>query len=338
MQSEVIAQTAVEGLDVGPAPAAPAHRFRALRLPGWVGILISNRLALIGCIMFLVITLAAVFAPLLARHSPEAMQIGLGQEPSATHWFGTNDQGQDIFAQVLYGARFSLVIGIGAGLAITFVATVIGMIAGYSGGVVDDVLTLVMNIFLIIPQLPLLIIIAAYVPLKGNSAASAVLVMVTVITITGWAWGARVIRSQTLTLRNRDFAHAAEVIGEPTWRIIFVELMPNMISLIVNTVILSTMGAVLTEAALDYLGVGNNNQITWGTMLYHAQNGSALFIGEWWVFVFPGLAIALTVLSMILINNGIDAISNPRLRTIRRPRRQAPRQAAAELVDAEAAS
>jgi peptide/nickel transport system permease protein len=173
----------------------------------------------------------------------------------------------------------------------------------------------------VVPQLPLLVVIAAYVPFKGNDPVGAAFTMIVVITITGWAWGARVIRSQTLTVRNRDFVCAALVSGESRWRIIFQEIMPNMISLLANTLIMSSMGAILTEAALDYLGIGSISQVTWGTMLNKAQAGSTLFSGEWWVFVFPGLAIALTAMSMILMNYGVDLISNPRLHIVRERRR-----------------
>jgi peptide/nickel transport system permease protein len=280
-------------------------------------------------VTFLIIVLVAVFAPLLARYSPLDMIGPLGAPPSRAHWFGTNDSGQDIFSQIVYGARYSLVVGIGAGVAITFLATVLGMTAAYMRGWVDDVLSTIMNIFLVIPQLPLLIVIAAYVPFKGNNPAGAALTMVIVITITGWAWGARVIRSQTLTLTNRDFVQASIVAGESKRRIIFQEIMPNMISLLANTVIMSSMGAVLAEAALDYLGIGSINQITWGTMLNKAQASSSLFSGEWWVFVFPGLAIAATTMSMILMNYGVDLISNPRLRIIKEKRRRGAADTAA---------
>ncbi|HZS93683.1 MAG TPA: ABC transporter permease [Chloroflexota bacterium] len=321
MQSDVIARTA-EQTDPSQVPGAVVDASR-LKLPVWAIVLLGNPLSLIGCVMFVAIVALAAFAPLLTHFDPNAMIAPLSQAPTATHPFGTNQEGEDILSQVLYGARFSLAVGLGVGFAIAFLATAIGMAAGYAGGWVDDTLTLLMNIFLIIPQLPLLIVIGTYIPLHSDIAAASALVMTAVITLTGWAWGARVIRAQTLSLRNRDFVQAAIVTGEPAWRIIFVEMLPNMTSLIVNTVILSTMGGILTEAGLDYLGVGNVNQVTWGAMLFKAQADSDLFMGAWWGFVFPGLAIALTVMSMILINNGLDAISNPRLRKV--PRRKTVR-------------
>ncbi|HEX6508762.1 MAG TPA: ABC transporter permease [Chloroflexota bacterium] len=294
-------------------------RFRQLG-----GALLNNPLALLGFVLFTLIVVAAVFAPLLTPYTPSDMVGPLGQGPSSTHYFGTNDTGQDIFSQIIFGARFSLAVGILTGFAITIVATIVGMTAGYVGGWIDDLLGMTMNIFLVMPQLPLLVVIAAYVPFRSDNALGTIFTMVVVITITGWAWGARVIRSQTLTLRSRDFVQSAIVAGEPTWRITSREVMPNMMGLVINTIIMSSMGAILTEAALDYLGIGNINLITWGVMLNKAQASSALFSGEWWVFIFPGLAIAVTTMSLVLMNNAVDAVGNPRLRGLKRRRFRLP--------------
>jgi ABC-type dipeptide/oligopeptide/nickel transport system permease subunit len=293
------------------------------KIPSTFRVFVSSPLTAVGVVMFGVIVLAAIFASVLARYAPLDMIGPLGSGPSGSHLFGTNDQGQDIFSQAVYGARFSLAVGLGAGIAITVTSTVVGMIAAYAGGWLDDLLSMIMNIFLVVPQLPLLVAVAAYVPFSGSGPGGAATTMIIVITVTGWAWGARVIRAQTLTLRNRDFVQAAVVVAESRRRIIFREVMPNLISLLANTLILSTMGSILTEAALDYLGIGNINQVTWGTMLNKAQANSALFSGEWWSFVFPGMAIALTAMSLILMNYGIDLVSNPQLRVVRedRPRR-----------------
>lgn len=288
---------------------------------------LETPLAMAGIVMFSAIALAAVFAPRLARFAPIDMVGPLSAAPSGTHWFGTNNVGQDIFSQTVYGARFSLAVGLAAGVAITAIAALAGMAAGYIGGWVDDALSTVMNVFLVVPQLPLLVVIAAYMPNRGGGPVATGVTMTVVITVTGWAWGARVIRSQTLTVRTRDFVQAALVAGEPRRRIIVAEIMPNMISLLANTVIMSTLGSILAEASLDYLGVGSVSQVTWGTMLNHAQQTSTLFSGQWWCFVFPGLAIALTAMSLILMNYAVDVVSNPRLRKVRRvvPRLGDPR-------------
>ena len=206
------------------------------------------------------------------------------------------------------------------GIAITVIAIVVGMIAGYIGGWVDDFLSMLMNIFLIIPQLPLLIVIGAYIPLANDQTIGIALRMTAILTFTGWAWGARVMRAQTLSLRSRDFVDAAVVNGESKMHIIFRDILPNMLALTVNTVILSTMGAILTESALDFLGLGAQSQVTWGTMLNFANAQGVLFNGQWWCFVFPGCAIAVTVMAMIFMNNGVDAIANPRLRKIKVPK------------------
>lgn len=289
-----------------------AARGRRLAFPTWIKLLLSNRLAATGCAVVLIFILAAIFAPLLTPNDPQ--NIGgfnryLG--PSGDHPFGTDYSGIDIFAEVLYGARASLTVGAVTGLVTTLLSIVIGMTSGYLGGWLDDVLSMIMNVFLVIPQLPLLLVFAAYLPIKGPLA------IIVVISITGWAWGARVLRSQTMSLRNRDFVQAARMSGESTRRVIFAEIMPNMISLTVSSFIFAVIGAIFTEAALEFLGLGDPSTVSWGVILYNAQQYSALQAGAWWNFVFPGLAIAVVVTACVFINYGIDTISNPRLRTIK---------------------
>jgi peptide/nickel transport system permease protein len=274
--------------------------------------LFSNWYALFGAIVLLIIVLSAIFAPLITPYDPN--NIG-GANPSLAptpgNWFGTNHQGEDIFTQVVYGGRLSLAVGATVGVLGVALAALFGMISGYVGGWLDEVLSTVMNVFLVIPTLPLLIVAGAYLPSKGGVG------MVIILTLTGWAWGARVLRAQTLSLRNRDFVHAAYMSGESTWRIVFFEILPNMISLLVSSFIFTFIGAILAEAGLEFLGFGDINTVSWGTILFWAEENSTLLSGEWWDFVFPGLAIALTISSLVFINYGIDAISNPRLRVIK---------------------
>jgi ABC-type dipeptide/oligopeptide/nickel transport system permease subunit len=327
-----VTPTAPEPIITPPIPGGSAFLAPRRLIPAPLRVFLSSPLTAVGAVLFSVIVLAALCAPLLAHYGPQDMVGPLGAGPSGSHPFGTNDQGQDIFSQILYGARYSLAVGLGAGLAITIISTCVGMIAAYAGRWIDDLLSTIMNVFLVVPQLPLLVIIAAYIPFKGNDPTGAAITMITVITITGWAWGARVMRAQTLTLRNRDFVQATVVASEYWWRIVFREIMPNTISLLANTLILSSMGAILTEAALDYLGIGSISQVTWGTMLNKAQANSALFSGEWWSFVFPGLAIAITAMSFILMNYGVDLVSNPQLRIVKQDRRHAPRIARSDIA------
>ena len=268
--------------------------------------------------MLAVIVLACVCAPLFSAYANTTIgTVDSSLGPSWAHPFGTNQPGEDIFAQVLWGGRFSLTVAVLAGLLTTVLATVVGMTAGYVGGWVDDVLGMVMNVFLVVPQLVLLIIITSYAPAAANNLEGDAAKMILVIGITGWAWGGRVLRAQTLSLKNRDYVLAARVAGESTPRIIFAEVLPNMISLMANTFIMSALGAIITEAGLEFLGLGDVSNITWGVMLHQAETGSSLAVGEWWDFTAPGLAIALTAAALMLINNGIDVISNPKLRVMR---------------------
>ncbi|MGZ3663421.1 MAG: ABC transporter permease, partial [Ktedonobacterales bacterium] len=182
---------------------------------------------------------------------------------------------------------------------------------GYFGGWIDELLSLVSNVFLVIPQLPLIIVLAALVP-TGRGPGTVIIV----ITLTGWAWGARVMRSITLTLRQRDYVQAARVGGESPFRLIFFEIVPNMGAIIATNFIFATISAILTEATLEFLGLSDLSQVSWGTMLYWAQNNDALLGGQWSWYMPPGLCIALLCASLTLINYGIDSIVNPRLRSI----------------------
>jgi len=294
-------------LDVSP-------RRRRFALPEWVAVLFTSRLAALGCFILLVMILAAIFAPLITPYGPNDMVGDPSTAPSLQHWFGTNHNGEDVFSQVVYGARISLFVGGAAGVLATALGVAVGIIAGYVGGWVDDLLTLLMNIFLVIPYLPLLIVISSYLTVRST------LSMILILAFIGWAGGARVMRSQTLSLRNRDFIQAALVTGESSWRIVFAEVMPNMISMIAHNVIYGFIGAVGAEAGLEFLGLGNSDATSWGMTLFWAQNNNTLMTGEWWHFAFPGLAVALAGTAGIFINYGIDVISNPRLRVIKMPK------------------
>jgi peptide/nickel transport system permease protein len=209
---------------------------------------------------------------------------------------------------MLYGTRISLLVGLSAGLLATLAAVIIGLVAGYLSGAVDVTLSFITNLALVIPSLPLIIILAAYVPSRS------VWTIVLVVAVTGWATGARVIRSQTSTLRSRDFVTAAVFSGERLPRIVFREILPNMTSLVAASFFGAATFAVMAEASLEFLGLGNPSTISWGTILYSAQTNNALLTGQWVVILAPGLAIALLALSFTLVNFGVDALSNPRLR------------------------
>ncbi len=268
----------------------------------------SNHKARIGLVILAGFVVVSVFAPLIAPHSPTATTFTPYSNPDATNWFGTTGNGQDVFSQVVYGGRVSLLVGLTAGLGATLVAVTLGLIAGYRPGLVDEVLSFVTNLALVIPGLPLMIILAAYIP--GRSVWTIVLV----VALTSWATGARVIRSQASTLRAREFVTAAVFSGERLFRVVFREILPNMTSLVAGSFFGAATAAVMAEASLEFLGLGNPNTVSWGTILYYAQQQNALLTGQWVLVFAPGLAIALLAVSFTLINFGVDALSNPRLR------------------------
>ena len=252
--------------------------------------------------------LAALFAPVLAQNPPNEIVALPGQPPNRDFWFGTTDQGFDVFSQVVWGARISLAVGAAAAVISTVIAATLGMVAAYTGGWIDDTINTVTNVFLVIPALPLLIVIYSFLPARGPVA------MVLILGLTTWAVEARILRSQALTLRNRDFVEAAKVSGEGAWRIVFGEIMPNMVSRIAAGFLLVFYLSLIFAAGLEFLGFGDVNQITWGTTLYWAQNNSSVLQGAWWHFVFPGVALALAVAALVFINFGVDELANPRLR------------------------
>jgi peptide/nickel transport system permease protein len=281
---------------------------RQSRLPGWFVILWRNRKCRIGILLLAVYVVIAIFAPLIAPYDPRASIHEALLAPSASYPFGTNADGEDVLSQVIFGTRTSLIVGIVAGILATVIGLAIGLTAGYLGGWVDEVLSFFINLGLVIPVLPLMITLAAYAPVKG------VWLVIFVIAITGWAFGARIKRSQVITLRSRDYITAAKFAGDGTPRILLREVIPNMASLIVVGFMGGALGAIGAEAGLSYLGLGDPQTISWGGMLNQASTGGALVLGQWGWIIAPGAALALLITAFTLINFGVDALSNPQLR------------------------
>jgi len=271
--------------------------------------LFRNKKVLIGVTIVALVILLAIFAPLFTEYSPVKRVGRPHQPPSLEHLMGTTRLGHDVFTRLLYGARVSLAVGFGAGLLITVVGTVLGIIAGYKGGVVDEIINFFTNMVLVVPNLPLLLVLAAFI---GQASP---LIIAVILGATSWAWGVRVTRSQTLSIRERDFVKSAEMLGEPAWRIMAFEIFPNLISIVGINFIGSVIFAVIAEATLEFLGLGDPNTVSWGIMLYNAQNSSALTVGAWWDLLAPSFALAVLGLGLALINFAIDEIANPRLRT-----------------------
>jgi peptide/nickel transport system permease protein len=298
------------------APAVPTVARSRVHIPGWVLMLLRNPKSRVGIAMVGFMVVVALIAPLISVSNPTDFNLlAARQAPSWHHLFGTTDQGSDIFSQVVLGARRSLMLGAAAGALATVLAATLGILAAYSGGIVDEAVNFLTNVFLVIPVIPLLVVISAY--LKSRNMGT----MILVLAFTLWAFEARILRGQALSLKNRDFVLAAKVAGESTWRIVFGEIMPNMISRIAAAFVLVFYISLLVDAGLEFLGLGDATHVSWGMTLYWAQTNSAVLQGEWWPFVFPGLALVITVLGLTLILAGIDEVSNPRLRDEVRVRR-----------------
>lgn len=274
-------------------------------------------LALIGSIMVF-----GAIGPLLVGDPAAISNIGLSG-PTGEHWLGTTQTGQDVLAQLAHATRGSLQIGFLVGVLATVLSAFFGIYGAYIGGFADEVFSLLSNVFLVIPGLPLVIVISGFVPRESRGLWT----IAVVLALTSWAASARVLRAQTLSVRNRDYVAASRVSGERAWRVIAVEILPNLLPVLASQFVFSVIAAILGEAGLSFLGLGASSSSTLGTMLFYAQNGFALPLGAWWWFLPPGLMIALFGMGLSLINFSIDEIINPKLKNVRLVRKRA-RQAA----------
>ncbi|MDI6099321.1 ABC transporter permease [Actinoplanes sp. NEAU-A12] len=277
-----------------------------------------------GLILGGAVVLFGLLGPLLVQDPSRVGDIGLAG-PSGDHLLGTTQTGQDVLAQLAYATRGSLIVGAIVGVLTLLLSAFFGIVGAYAGGWLDELFSLFTNIVLVIPGLPVVIVISAYVPDKS------LLLVSLVLAITGWAGSARVLRGSTLSLRGRDYVLACRVAGEKRWRILAVEILPNLIPLLASQVVFAVIFAILGEAGLSYLGLGASGSFTWGTMLYYAQNGLALRLGAWWWFVPPGLLLALFGAALSLINFSIDEIINPKLRSQTRASRRGWRMSSEQL-------
>jgi peptide/nickel transport system permease protein len=299
-------------------PSEPAATVATRRRTGrglWGSIRRSPK-ALFGLAIFVLFCLMAVW-PSLFTSVKDPMAYGTyapGLQPSGAHLLGTTSFGQDIYAQLVYGTRESLLIALIAGAFATVLSVLVGVSAAYLGGFADEALSLITNVFLVLPTFPLIIVLATYAG-KGS-----LLIIVFVLVVTGWSYGANQLRAQTLSLRNRDFLESARVRGERRSYIIVFELLPTMTSLIVANFLGAALYSVLSAAGLQFLGLGDTSAISWGTMLHWSQSAEALQVGIPLWSIAPGLCVALLGTSFALLNYAFDEISNPALRPVRRLR------------------
>ena len=301
-----------------PVDTPVPGRRRRIALPPMTGKLAA------GLIIGGVIVLFGLIGPFFVQDPSRVSDIGLSG-PSSEHLLGTTQTGQDVLAQLAYATRGSLLVGLIVGVLTLILSAFFGIVGAYAGGWVDEAFSLFTNIMLVIPGLPVVIVISAYVPDKS------ILLVSVVLAITSWAGSARVLRGSTLSLRSRDYVLACRVAGEKRWRILLVEILPNLIPLLASQVVFAVIFAILGEAGLSYLGLGASGSFTWGTMLYYAQNGLALRLGAWWWFVPPGLLLALFGAALSLVNFSIDEIINPKLRNQTRAARRGWRMSREQL-------
>lgn len=254
--------------------------------------------------------LVAIFADVLAPYSPTAIDnTARFQPPSAAHWLGTTHIGEDVLSQVIHGTRGVIVVGFLAAIIATTIAIIVGVISGYVRGWRSEGLSALTNVFLVIPGLPLIIIVASMFD------DPPLILIAAVLGVIGWAWGARVLRAQTMSLRNRDFIQAARANGEPLHRIILVEMLPNLMALIAASFVGTVTAAILGLTTLSYIGVIPVTTYNWGTILNWAGAQGAFRQDQWWWYMPPGLCIAAIGVALSLINFGIDEYVNPRLRS-----------------------
>lgn len=296
--------------------ATPQIRPPVVRQPrrGLLRRLLASRKALFGLTVLAVFAALALLAPVLRPGDASGITPAVSEPPSGAHLLGTTAKGQDVLALTLWGARSSLLVGFTVGIVACLIGVVFGMVSAYFGKIVDDILSLITNVFLLIPGLPLLVILAAFLP-AGTSTVIIVLI------ITGWAGSARVLRAQAKSIRGKDFVAAAVVNGENAVRVMFREILPNMASVVMTTFLGCVIFGIGAQAGLEFLGLGDSATVSWGTNLYWASNDGALLTGSWWAFVPSGVCIALVAFALAMVNYAVDEITNPRLRARRAKRR-----------------
>jgi peptide/nickel transport system permease protein len=296
-------------MTVAPVISATTTVTQEAPQPGWWRRMPTKAKA--GVVLFGLFVLTAIIGPLVTPYDPSYQNPNPNASmnaPSAAHLLGTTQSGQDVLSQLLVGIRLTLELGLIVGVVATALAVIVGVTSAFLGGFWDELLSLLTNVFLVIPALPLLIVLLGYFPNRGEAPT------IIVLALLGWPWGARVMRAQTLAIRNRDFVAASRETGEGTWRIIASEIVPNEVSLIAASFVNTVLYAIGASVALAFIGVADLNSWSLGTMLYWAQSQQALQLGAWWWFVPPGLAVALMGTALVLLNTGIDELGNPRLR------------------------
>lgn len=282
------------------------------RLPRTVRLILKNRLTTMGLSVVLLLVLMALTAPLIVPFPHDTAETHIDNRflsPSSQHFFGTDELGRDVFSRVLYGSRLSLQVGaIAIGLALT-IGVPLGVVAGYSGGMLDEVIMRITDVFLSFPPLLLAMAIST---LLGPNLTNAMIA----IAIAWWPWYTRLLRSEAISVRERDYVQAARAMGASPGKIVFKHVLPNCLAPIIIQASMDFGSIILTSAALSFLGLGAQPPTPeWGLMV---STGRTFFLTHWWIVTFPGLAIFIAVLSFNLVGDGLREILDPKMRRKRR--------------------
>ncbi|HEX9033360.1 MAG TPA: ABC transporter permease [Streptosporangiaceae bacterium] len=294
----------------GPVPAVTVEPAKHGQIRDVWGYVWHDRLGRVGVAAFVLVVIISAAGPLLFPFNPanvSTTSAGVLLPPSGQHWLGTNELGNDVFREFLAAAHVSLLVGLAATAISMILGAAIGIVAGYYGRWIGNALMRLTDFFLVLPQIPLVIALAAFF---GRSLG----IIILVIGMTGWPTTARIVRSQTLSLRERQFITRVRSLGTSDWRILRVHILPNVMPLIFANTVLVIGSAILTEATLSFLGLGDPVQVSWGTMLHFAFDFGAIGRGAWWYFIPPGIGIVIVVLAFTLTGHAIDQALNPRLR------------------------
>ncbi len=299
-----------------PPVASAAQLTRRRRVEtarrGWADFR-QHRAGLVGLVVLTLFAVMALAAPLLADADDVSVTRAPGgvlEHPSSTYWLGTDDSGRPVLALLIWGARVSLLVGLTATLISMVIGTLIGLLSGYFEGWTGSMLFRVTEWFLVIPFLPLAIVLATVL---GRSMFNIILV----IGITSWPATALLIRSQTLSIKERPYLERARVLGASRWHQISRHILPNVMPMVFANTTLTVAIAILTETTLSFLGLGDPTRVSWGTMLDQAYSVGAITTGSWWFFVPPGVCVILVVLSFTLIGQALEEVVNPRLKARR---------------------
>lgn len=271
----------------------------------------KNRKGMAGLIIVGVFAIMAIFAPVISPYNPNITNPGLFlSPPTGSHYFGTNTVGQDLFSRDIFGAQISLIVGISAAAVAVALGLIVGLVSGYKGGIVDEVLMRVVDFFIVIPALVFMIIVAA---LLGPSLVNIIMV----IGVLSWAPTARIIRAMVLSIREWPFVESARANNAGHLYIMFRHIFPNVTSVLYGNAMLTVSAAIFTQAALVFLGAGNVNSISWGGIIREAYSTGALSSGDMFYVIPPGLFIFILIFGFILIGYAMEEIMNPRLRTFK---------------------